>query len=90
MSPQNKAILAYINEHGGITNGEAYNELFVGNLKGRIHEIRKDEGYSIPVEKIKNETNSGHHVRYMFSALDAERYNNMTQGVRVKVRKVHA
>lgn len=73
-SPQNKAILDYIDENGGITAREAMNILFVGNLKGRIHELRQ-AGFDLPYEKIRNDTNTGYHARYMFTANDAIRYN---------------
>lgn len=73
-SPQNTAILNYINENGGITAREAMNILFIGNLKGRICELRK-AGYDLPIEKVRNDTNTGYHARYMFTANDAVKFN---------------
>ena len=48
---QCERILKYMNEHGSITTLEAFVELGVTRLSGRIHDLRQ-KGYEIESERI--------------------------------------
>ena len=67
MESQCNDILAYMKEYGGITNLEAINRLGVGNLKGRIFDLRQKghKIHNVPVEFKTIHGRKGRYVRYV-------------------------
>ena len=66
MKSQEQDVLDYIREFGSITNIEAMNELGVGRLAARIHDLRS-RGHkieSVPTKAINRKGRMSHFVRY--------------------------
>ena len=55
---QNAKILQYMREHGGITTMEAFLDLGITRLSGRIYEL-KENGYDIKTRDIEVPTRTG-------------------------------
>lgn len=55
---QNDRILKYMESHGGITTMDAFIELGVTRLSGRIYEL-KEEGYEILTRDVEVPTRTG-------------------------------
>ena len=86
---QKQAVLDYIKEHGEINRADAIIEKHIFNLTARVSELRAD-GWNLPVREVET-AHGSKYANYGFSALDAERYENMTaKVVKVKVRRASA
>ena len=66
---QNKKILAYMQEYGGITSYEAYTMLRCTRLPARIHELRK-EGHVITKKYNRMLNSDGRYTQYCEYRLD--------------------
>lgn len=79
---QHKRILDYIEKKGGITCLEAMRDLGVGNLKARIHELRRG-GVDIASVSETGKNRWGettHYVRYKKCAAVSTSDNDTAQG----------
>jgi hypothetical protein len=56
-------VLAYIKEHGYITDNDAHDDLGVNRLSGRVYDL-KDKGYDIRLEWRSGRNRYGRMVRY--------------------------
>lgn len=75
MDGQKLRILAYIAEHGSITNLEATRlEQPIMNFQGRVSELRLVDHYNLPTIKERNETTGAFYNRYYFSENDRQKW----------------
>ena len=62
---QNERIIKYMQDHGSISNLEAFSDLHIARLASRIHDIRRlGIGISSRTEYGENEYGKYHYTRY--------------------------
>lgn len=71
MKSQTRQVLQYMKEHGSITSYEAFRDLGITRLSGRIYDLKK-EGHDIRSIRIETENRHGekcHVSRYSLKEL---------------------